>query len=127
MPILEATMGLKATVRRQKERARIEKRIREAMKDILGKSGWTKHRLAKEMKEHPTTVGRWLEGSTTIPAWFIVKFCDVTGVGPGSVLHAVGDVRGVDVGRRAGLRDTAKLLRGISDHLKKGHVPEVSP
>jgi hypothetical protein len=120
-------MGLKATAPRQAERARIEKRTRKAMQEILRKSGWTKNRLAKEMKEHPSTVDRWLYGHTTIPAWFIVKFCDVFGVGPELVLRPHGGVHGITIGRQAALRETANLLRWLSDQLAKGRVPQSLP
>jgi hypothetical protein len=120
-------MGRKATPTRREGRTRIEKQIRGAMNEIVRRHGWTKGRLAREVDEDPTTVGRWLDGSTTMPAWFVGKFCDAFGVGVQSVIQPVGGVHGVEVGRRAAQREIAKLLRRVSHHLAEGHVPEVSP
>jgi hypothetical protein len=108
---------------RQEERARIEERIRAAMNEIFRRSGWTRRRLAREVNEDPTSVGRWLEGPSTMPAWFIVKFCEAFEVGAASVIPPTGGIHGLEVGRRAALRSTAKLLRRVSDELEQGHIP----
>jgi hypothetical protein len=92
------------------------------MARVLAEKEVDKNKLAQRTNGDPASVGRWLDESTTIPAWFVGKFCETLGVDAGSLLGPV-DGDKVELERRRALDETAALLRKLSEELKKGQVP----
>lgn len=115
-------MKKKASEERRAEREKIEERIRAGMTRVLKDSVMDKKDLATKVDEDPTSVGRWLKGPTTMPAWFVGKFCLALEVDARSLVGP-DDGKEVELERRQALDETATLLRRISGELEKGRVP----
>lgn len=54
-----------------------EKDLKERLRKRLEDAGWTLARLAEETGENYKNIQRWVSGTTTIPATFLVKFARV--------------------------------------------------
>jgi hypothetical protein len=115
-------MGKKASEPRRKEREKIEARIRAGMEQALADEGLDRKDLPEKMDEAPASVNRWLTGPTTIPAWFVGKFCEKFRVDAGSLMGP-DDGKKLELERLRALDEMAVLLQKVSEELKKGQVP----
>ena len=117
-------MGAPAPEERRKERDEIQNRITSRMDAVLKHSGWDRKKLAAALGEDPSSVSRWLEGTVTVPAWFVGKFCEVLKVDAGDLIGPE-DAKAAELERIRALNEAATLLAGISIDFRKGKVPKL--
>lgn len=117
----EKTKEAQRLERKTNAQAALKARMRAILEDSRG---WTVEGLAADLPVSTPTVWRWLNDSTTMPAWFVVVFCDMLGVEGNAVLTPPGETPST-AERKQALGQVATFLHEAGARLEKGQVPRL--